>query len=68
MIETHKRTIARAISYRIAALIITALMIGLSKAVSIHIVLTILYYICERLWLRISWGIVPNKQRGDNNE
>ena len=57
MTETHKRTIARAISYRIVALIATAFMVGLKEAVAIHIVLTVIHYICERLWLKISWGL-----------
>ena len=63
MIETHKRTIAKAISYRIVALIATAFIIGLTEAVFIHIILTVIYYICERLWLLTSWGMVPNKER-----
>ena len=39
MTELHKRTIIRALSYRIVALLITAV-----------------YYIMERLWLKINWG------------
>lgn len=61
--ETHKRTIARAVSYRLTALLATALMIGIKEAVYIHLVLTVIYYICERLWLRVSWGIVPKQER-----
>ena len=68
MIETHKRTMARAISYRLVALIATAFITGLSEAILIHIILTVIYYICERLWLQVSWGLLPNNQRGDNNE
>ena len=55
--ETHKRTITKAISYRLVALCATALMVGLKEAVSIHIVLTVIYYICERIWLKITWGL-----------
>lgn len=54
--ETHKRTIARTISYRIAALLITALWTGISDAILIHIVLAVLHYAMERLWLKIEWG------------
>jgi uncharacterized membrane protein len=56
MTETHQRTIARTISYRIAAMLITALWTGLGDAVLIHIVLAILHYIMERIWLKIEWG------------
>ncbi len=66
--ETHKRTMARAISYRLVALIATAFMIGLKEAISIHIVLTVLYYICERIWLQVSWGLIPNTRKVNNNE
>jgi uncharacterized membrane protein len=56
MLETHKRTIARTVSYRIAALLITAIWTGLGDAIIIHIILTIVHYIFERLWLKIKWG------------
>lgn len=56
MMETHKRTIVRTISYRITALLITAIWTGLSDAVLIHIVLALLHYTMERMWLKIKWG------------
>jgi uncharacterized membrane protein len=56
MTELHKRTIIRALSYRIVALLITAIWTGLGDAVVIHIILTAVYYIMERLWLKINWG------------
>lgn len=56
MIESHNRTIARAISYRIIALLITALWTGLSAAIAIHVVLTLVHYVHERLWLKVKWG------------
>jgi uncharacterized membrane protein len=56
MSETHARTIARTVTYRIAALLITALWTGLGEAVAIHFVLAILQYAMERVWLRINWG------------
>jgi uncharacterized membrane protein len=65
MNETHTRTIVRAVSYRIVALFATALMVGLQEAIAIHIVLTIIYYICERLWLRTSWGLIPVNKKGE---
>ena len=56
MMETHKRTWARTLSYRFAALAITAVWTGVSSAVEIHIALAILQYVMERAWLKISWG------------
>ena len=56
MIESHQRTVVRAISYRIIALLITALWTGLSDAVVIHLILTAVHYIHERIWLKIKWG------------
>ena len=57
MKELKKRTLLRTISYRVVALLITALWTGLSDAVLIHIVLAAVHYIMERLWLKIKWGI-----------
>jgi len=54
--ELHKRTLVRAISYRLIALLITALWTGLSTAIVIHIALTVVHYIHERIWLKIKWG------------
>ena len=54
--ETHKRTIARTISYRFTALLITAIWTGLGDAVAIHIVLATWQYVLERLWLKTDWG------------
>ena len=56
MAELHKRTIVRTVSYRIIALLITAVWTGLSDAVVIHIILTAVHYALERIWLKIKWG------------
>ena len=56
MTELHKRTLVRAISYRIIALLITAIWTGFSDAVIIHIILTEVHYGLERIWLKIKWG------------
>ena len=56
MTELHKRTVVRTISYRIIALLITAIWTGLSDAVVIHVILTAVHYAMERLWLKINWG------------
>jgi uncharacterized membrane protein len=58
MIELKKRTLVRTISYRVVALLITALWTGLSDAIVIHVILTVVHYVFERLWLRINWGKV----------
>ncbi len=54
--ETHKRTILRTISYRLIALLITAFWTGLGDAVLIHIILTVVHYWWERIWIKIEWG------------
>lgn len=56
MSETHKRTLARTLSYRLTALLITAIWTGLGNAVAIHFVLAIWQYLLERIWLKINWG------------
>jgi uncharacterized membrane protein len=56
MSETHKRTIVRAVVWRVIATLVTAIWSGLNAAIIINIVLTILHYIHERVWLKIDWG------------
>jgi uncharacterized membrane protein len=56
MIETHLRTFIRTLTYRLIALLITAIWTGLGDAVAIHIVLAIVHYLLERIWLRVKWG------------
>ena len=58
MSETHSRTWARAISYRIVATLITAAFTGLGTAILIHVLLTLIHYAMERFWLRVDWGRV----------
>jgi uncharacterized membrane protein len=53
MTEFKTKTILRIISYRLVALFITSIMIGIPKAVYLHIILTIVHYIHERIWLKI---------------
>jgi uncharacterized membrane protein len=66
MIETKKRTIVRAISYRLTAWLFTIFWTWLftgdvaksaSFATLLHILLTVDYYFHERAWLRIKWGL-----------
>jgi len=56
MSETHLRTVARTLAYRVTALLITSIWTGLGEAVAIHIVLAVVQYVMERVWLKIKWG------------
>jgi uncharacterized membrane protein len=66
MIETQQRTLARMISYRITAwsftIFYTWLFTGNAVAATgfatvLHILLSVDYYIHERVWLKIKWGL-----------
>ncbi len=66
MTETKKRTLARMVSYRITAWLFTIFYtwlftgsIGAATgfATVLHILLSIDYYIHERVWLKIRWGL-----------
>jgi len=63
MTETHTRTIARTVIYRVAALLITALWTGLGEAIAIHFVLAIMQYVMERIWLKIEWGKIYGNEK-----
>ena len=62
--ELHKRTIVRAITWRVVATLITAVWTGLSGAILINIFMTLAHYIHERVWLKINGG----KEWKQNNE
>jgi len=73
--ETKTRTIVRAVTYRLTAWIFTIfwtwLFTGdLAKSAGfstlLHIALTIDYYLHERLWLRVKWGIITPRGDGAN--
>jgi uncharacterized membrane protein len=57
MTETHKRTLARAVVWRIIATCVTAIWAGWSGAIAANVVLTVLHYVHERIWLKIKWGL-----------
>jgi uncharacterized membrane protein len=66
MIETQQRTLARMVSYRITAWLFTIFYTWLFTgsigqatgfATVLHILLSIDYYIHERVWLRVKWGL-----------
>lgn len=64
--ETKTRTITRMITYRITAWLFTIfwtylftgnLSSATGFATALHILLSIDYYIHERIWLKIKWGM-----------
>lgn len=61
MTETHKRTIIRAITWRIVATLVTTAYTGISGAIIINIWMTLAHYIHERLWLKLKWGTGANE-------
>ena len=61
IVELHKRTIVRAITWRIVATLVTAAWTGISGAIVINIFMTIAHYIHERAWLKVNWGIETEK-------
>jgi uncharacterized membrane protein len=65
MTETHKRTIVRAISWRIVATLVTAAFTGINGAIIINIWMTIAHYIHERAWLKLDWGKIDGTKEKD---
>ena len=65
MSETHKRTLTRSITYRISAWVLTIMLSYLYTgnlaestgfSTFLHMILSVDYYIHERIWLKIKWG------------
>ncbi len=68
MQETHKRTLARMVSYRLTAWLLTIVFTfaysgnlgpATTFATFLHVLLSLDYYVHERLWLRVKWGLRP---------
>ena len=59
--EQHKRTITRAFSWRVTATIVTALWIGIESAIWMNIVMTLIHFVHERIWLKVEWGLIKEK-------
>ncbi len=56
--ETHKRTLTRAFSWRVTATAVTAVFTGIEGAIIINVIMTFVQYVHERLWLKFDWGKV----------
>ena len=57
MTETYFRTIAKSISYRSLAIVSSVIMVGWESAIPVEISKTLVFYVCERAWLKFHWGI-----------
>jgi uncharacterized membrane protein len=55
--ELQKRTLVKTVTYRVAAILATIPFTGLTTALSIHIILMLIYYVHERLWTKVRWGV-----------
>ena len=67
-VETHNRSLAKSISYRVVSVIIDALVayyfthnVVLSAGIVIFVdsYSTLVYYLHERFWAHINWGRRP---------
>lgn len=65
MAETHKRTVTKMITYRLSAWLLTIPVMywltgnleeSIGSSILIHLLLSVDYYIHERIWLKIKWG------------
>ena len=65
MAETRTRTVIRMITYRLSAWLLTIavtywltgkLREAVGSSTLVHVVLSVDYYVHERIWLRIKWG------------
>jgi uncharacterized membrane protein len=70
MMESKKRTVVRMITYRLTAWLFTILYTWLFTgnitsatgfATLLHLLLSIDYYMHERIWLKIKWGKLNGK-------
>ena len=64
--ETRRRTVVRTLTYRLSAWLLTipiaywssgSLREATAMSTLLHVVLSIDYYLHERIWLRVQWGL-----------
>lgn len=60
--ETHRRTLARAVTYRIMAIMSSFAMVGIASGILVELSKTLIYYVLERLWLQVSWQIQSGQE------
>lgn len=60
--ETQSRTVAKAVSYRSLAAISSWIMVGWQSAIYVELSKTVIFYVCERAWLKTSWQCRDGKE------
>ena len=55
--DLQKRTLVKTVTYRTAAILATIPFTRLTMALEIHFILMLIYYVHERFWTKIKWGI-----------
>ena len=55
-LDTVKRSVVKTIFFKLITTSITACFTGIGSAILIHLILTIVYLVYERLWNNIQWG------------
>lgn len=54
--ELKKRTLVKTITYRLVGILATVPFTGWGTALSVHLLLAVIYYAHERAWMRVKWG------------
>lgn len=55
MRESKLRTIVKTIIFKILTTGATACLVGIGGAIKIHILMTVIYLVYERVWNKIDW-------------
>lgn len=53
--ESHKRTIVKTISFKFFTTTVSAFFMGIGNAIALHALLTVVFYVHERVWDKIEW-------------
>lgn len=70
--ESQLRSLLKTLTYRVAAVIGTWILLWLITrdikettflTLVVHLLLTIIYYVHERIWNKISWGYEKNNKK-----
>jgi len=61
--ESYSRTLLRDITYRAGALFVSLPMAGIENGLALELSKVLIYYVMERLWLRVSWGLNDTSEK-----
>lgn len=56
------RSVVKTLFFKLITTSITAIFTGVGNAIMIHLILTVVYLVYERIWNKVNWGRIEHKE------